>query len=352
MKKVLISAVLLSSLIGQVNITDAQGQVKPCYTASKVQIKTPNMLNGKTVNAIKSGKYSFNGVKLDMTYPSVKKLLGKPNKEIVQQNQFGKMITLKYNNLSVYFLSNNRYAKAEKTKVIDIEYQFPTQSKLELKKIQSYYGKPKDVTTGVEDKDSQYDNFMFNYKKLGKLWILKTISLQSLNEPVINEETMGKNMRKTKIAHNGEYTITNSDIKHMAKGTFALKGAKLNMTYNAATKAIGQSLEDRTVITPNGTRIHQDYAFGEVNLEYKANDCFSAPVLKQMLFDYQMRGLTFSKIERLVGKPNRTVNGKMDTTYVDDKEIKVRTRTNTYGHLIAKGEYYKGQWHVTEVQYK
>ena len=42
----------------------------------------------------------------------------------------------------------------------------------------------------------------------------------------------------------------------------------------------------------------------------------------------------------------------MDTTYVGNKEIKVKTRTNTYGHMIAKCEYYKDEWRVTEVQYK
>jgi len=34
------------------------------------------------------------------------------------------------------------------------------------------------------------------------------------------------------------------------------------------------------------------------------------------------------------------------------KEIKVKTGTNTYGYLIAKGEYYKDEWCVTEGQYE
>ncbi|WP_419744048.1 hypothetical protein ACN5ZK_06195 [Macrococcoides bohemicum] len=46
------------------------------------------------------------------------------------------------------------------------------------------------------------------------------------------------------------------------------------------------------------------------------------------------------------------MDGKVDITCVGNKGIKVKTRTNTYGHLIAKGEYYKCKWRVTEVQYK
>ncbi|RAI79064.1 hypothetical protein BFS35_012670 [Macrococcoides goetzii] len=72
MKKALLSALLLAGLVGQVNIADAQGEVKPCYTASKVQVKSPNMLERKTINAIKSGQYSFGGIKLDMSYPGIR----------------------------------------------------------------------------------------------------------------------------------------------------------------------------------------------------------------------------------------------------------------------------------------
>lgn len=42
----------------------------------------------------------------------------------------------------------------------------------------------------------------------------------------------------------------------------------------------------------------------------------------------------------------------MDTKYVGNKEIKLITRTNTYAHLIAKDEYYKDEWSVTEGQYQ
>lgn len=42
----------------------------------------------------------------------------------------------------------------------------------------------------------------------------------------------------------------------------------------------------------------------------------------------------------------------MDTTYVGNKLIKAKTRTNTYGHLIVIVQYYKGEWRVTEVVYK
>lgn len=338
--------------MGQVNVAEAKEQVKPCYTASKVKVKAPNMLNSKTINAIKSGQYSFNGVKLDMTYPSVKKAMGEPKKELIVQNQFGKLITLEYDDVSFALFSNDRYAKSEKLKVIDVNYTFPKKNRLNLKQLQGKYGKPEDVTTGAKEKDVNYNNFLLQYTKSGKSWLLSSMDLLTKKEPVINEKTMAKNNRKTKIAHNGQYTITNSDIKHMAKGTFALKGAKLNVTVPAATKAIGQALESRKVITPYGTTVSQDYAFGEVHLSYYAKDCTSSAVLKQMIFNYEMRGLNFSKIESLIGKPDKVVNGKLDTTYVGNKEIKVKTRTNTYGHLIAKGEYVKGEWRVTEVQYK
>nr|WP_279512573.1 hypothetical protein [Macrococcus goetzii] len=42
----------------------------------------------------------------------------------------------------------------------------------------------------------------------------------------------------------------------------------------------------------------------------------------------------------------------METKYVGNKEIKVKTRANTYGQLIAKGEYYKDEWRLNEGQYK
>lgn len=352
MKKALISALLLAGLVGQVNIADAQGEVKPCYTASKVQVKAPNMLERKTINAIKSGQYSFGSIKLDMTYSAVKKALGKPKMEMLQQNQFGKMVTLKYNHLTLSLFSNNRYAKTNTVKVIGITYNFPKENRFDIKQLQSKYGKPEDITTGVNDKDVNYNNYYLKYKKSGKSWLLNSMDLMTKHEPVIDENTMAKNNKKTKIAHNGEYTITNSDIKNMAKGTFALKGAKLNMTPAKATKAIGQALEDRTVITPKGEDVFQEYAFGSVHVRYQSKDCASSPVLKQMIFDYDKRGLTFSKIESLVGKADQTVDGKMDTTYVGNKEIKVKTKTNTYGHLIAIAQYYKGAWHVTEVQYK
>jgi len=99
-------------------------------------------------------------------------------------------------------------------------------------------------------------------------------------------------------------------------------------------------------------RYFKGYAFRLLDVRYQSKDCASTPVLNQMIFDYDKCGLTFSKIESLVGKADQTVDGKVDTTYVGNKEIKVKTRTNTYGHLIAKGEYYKGEWRVTEVQYK
>ncbi|WP_414049225.1 hypothetical protein [Macrococcus animalis] len=341
MKKLLLSSIFITCLVGQVNVADAKGQVKPCYTASKVQVKAPNMLNSKTINAIKTGQYSFNGVKLDMYYPTVKKILGEPKMEMVAQNQFGKTMTLKYDDISFALFSNDRYAKSEKLKVIDVTYTFPKKNRLDLKQLQGKYGKPEDVTTGAKEKDVNYNNFLFQYTKSGKSWLLNSMDLLTKKEPVITEKTMAKNNRKTKIAHHGQYTITNSDIKHMAKGTFALKGAKLNMTAPVATKAIGQALESRKVITPYGTTVSQDYAFGEVHLSYYAKDCTSAPVLKQMIFNYEMRGLNFSKIESLVGKPDKVVNGKLDTTYVGNKEIKVKTRTNTYGHLIAKGSMLK-----------
>ncbi len=352
MKKALLSALLLSGLVSQVNIADAQGEVKPCYIASKVQVKAPNMLERKTINAIKSGQYSFDGIKLDMTYPAVKKVLGKPKMEMVEQYQFGKMVTLKYNHLKLTLFSNDRYAKPDTIKVIGITYDFPKYNRFDIKQLQSKYGKPEDITTGVNDKDVNYNNYYLKYKKSGKSWLLNSMDLMTKNEPVIDENTMAKNNKKTKIAHTGEYTITNSDIKNMAKGTFALKGAKLNMTPAAATKAIGQALEDRTIMTPNGTDVFQEYAFGSVHVRYQSKDCASSPVLKQMIFDYDKRGLSFSKIESLVGKADQTVDGKVDTTYVGNKEIKVKTRTNTYGHLIAIGQYYKGEWRVTEVQYK
>ncbi len=352
MKKALLSALLLSGLVSQVNIADAKGEVKQCYTASKVQVKAPNMLERKTINAIKSGQYSFGGIKLDMSYPAVKKVLGKPKMEMVEQYQFGKMVTLKYNHLKLTLFSNDRYAKPDTIKVIGITYNFPKENRFDIKQLQSKYGKPEDITTGANDKDVNYNNYNLKYKKSGKSWLLSSMDLMTKHEPVIDETTMAKNHKKTKIAHTGEYTITNSDIKNMAKGTFALKGAKLNMTATAATKAIGQALEDRTVITPKGADVFQEYAFGSVHVRYQSKDCASSPVLKQMIFDYDKRGLTFSKIESLVGKADQTVDGKMDTTYVGNKEIKVKTRTNTYGHLIAIGQYYKGEWRVTEVQYK
>jgi len=67
-----------------------------------------------------------------------------------------------------------------------------------------------------------------------------------------------------------------------------------------------------------------------VHVRYQSKDCASTPVLNQMIFDYDKRDLTYSKIENLVGKADQTVEGKMDTTYVGNKEIKVKkeqTRT-------------------------
>ncbi|WP_414054303.1 hypothetical protein ACMGE6_02285 [Macrococcus equi] len=352
MKKVVLSAVLLTGLVSQVGVADAQAQVKPCYTASNVQTNQVNMLDSKTISALKSGKYSFNGVKIDMTYNQVLKLLGKPNREIIEQNQFGKMINLKYNNLTIALFSNNRYAKKEAVKVYDVDYHFKKKDRLDLKQVQSKYGKPSEIDSGVDVKQLRYKNFTLQFDKSGKAWKLGSLNVTTTKEPVINEKTMGKNNLKSKIAKNGEYTLTNSDIKNMAKGTFALKGAKLNMTAAQTAKAMGQSLQDQTVITPFGETINQDHAFGSVNLLYIGKDCTKPSSLKEMTFDYQMRGLTFSKIESLVGKADKSVNGKNDTTYIDGIEHKVKTRTNTYGHLIAKGEYYRGQWHVTEVKYK
>lgn len=89
-----------------------------------------------------------------------------------------------------------------------------------------------------------------------------------------------------------------------------------------------------------------------MHVRYQSKDCASTPVLNQMIFDYDKRDLTFSKIENLVGKADQTVDGKMDTTYVGNKLIKAKTRTNTYGHLIVIVQYYKGEWRVTEVVYK
>lgn len=80
-----------------------------------------------------------------------------------------------------------------------------------------------------------------------------------------------------------------------------------------------------------------------MHIRYPSKDCVSSPLLKQMIFDYDKRGLTFSKIESLVGKADQTVDGKMDTKYVGNKLIKAKTRTNTYGHLIVKSESYKGE---------
>lgn len=352
MKKLLISSILIASVVGQVNVVDAKGQVSQCYTASKVQVKSPNMLDTRTTNAIKMGTYGMNGIKINQRYSAVKKALGAPKLEVIEQSQFGKSATLKYNNVTISLISTDRYAKNENLEVINIEYTFPKQNRYTINQIQREHGKTADTTTNGKYKEENYNNYSFNYIKSGKSWVLKSMSLSSIKEYEIIEKILKKNNRKTKIAHNGQYTITNSDIKHMKKGTFSLKGAKLKMTPAQATKSIGQSLKDQKVITPYGTTASQDYAFGEVNLNFQSKHCTSAPVLKVMTFDYQSRGLTFSKIERLVGKPNKVVNGKKESIYINDKDVKVKTRTNTYGHLVAKGQYIKGKWQVTEVKYK
>lgn len=94
------------------------------------------------------------------------------------------------------------------------------------------------------------------------------------------------------------------------------------MKATATTKAIGQALGDRTVMTPNGTEVFQEYAFVSVHVRYQSKDCASSPVLKQMIFDYDKRGLTFSKIENLVAKAAQTVNGTWILPMLTIKKLK------------------------------
>lgn len=52
-----------------------------------------------------------------------------------------------------------------------------------------------------------------------------------------------------------------------------------------------------------------------MHVRYQSKDYDSSPVHNQMIFDYDKRGLTFSKIESLVSIADQTVDGKMYTVY-------------------------------------
>lgn len=354
MKKVLISAVVLSALVSPFQIANAQGTVKatPCYTTSKVVIKTPNLLNSKTINELKSGIYIFNGITKDMTIKDVKKKLGQPKKETVAQAETGKVVTLHYSQTDITFFSTDRYEKNEAMKILDIEYKLNKQQ-LEYKTLREKLGKPLDTTKGVDVIYTRYDNFSVEYYKINNRWIAVNIAMDINKEPEITPATIKKNIRKSVFNDQTNYVISNSDIKNMAKGTLSLKGVKLNMTQKEVYKAIGQSYQDVMITTPKGKKLIQDYVdFTQMKFQYNAKNCESVQRLKSITFDYALRGLTFNKIESLVGKPDKVVQGKLTTTLVDNKDVKVPTRTNTYGHLIVKGELVKGKYRVLKLEYK
>lgn len=354
MKKALISAVVLSALISPFQIANAQGTVKatPCYTNSKVAIKTPNLLNSKTINELKSGTYIFNGITKDMTIKDVKKKLGQPKKETVAQAETGKILTLHYSQTDITFFSTNRYEKNEAMKILDIEYKLNKQQ-LEYKILREKLGKPLDTTKGVDVIYTLYDNFSVEYYKINNRWIAVNIAMDINKEPEITPATIKKNIRKSVFNDQTNYVISNSDIKNMAKGTLSLNGVKLNMTQKEVYKAIGQSYQDVMITTPKGKKLRQDYVdFTQMTFQYNANNCESVQHLQSITFDYALRGLTFNKIESLVGKPDKVVQGKLTTTLVDNKDVKVPTRTNTYGHLTVKGELVKGKYRVLKLVYK
>ncbi|WP_414047640.1 hypothetical protein ACMGE7_01810 [Macrococcus equi] len=358
MKKVIVSAILLSSLFGGAGVSHAQGDAKPevkkCYTPGTTGFIAPKKLDTKTIAELKKGTYQYKGIKIGTSYNDIIKRFGKPEKERIENSAYGKMIELKYGKVGLLFLSVDRYANKSTMKLTEAGYDLSKTERFTKTEADKWFGKATEVDKGKDHLVVTYGKVGVEFDVKKKPYTAKSVMMVGdADSIIIDETTMKKNTRPGKFNGKTTPTFTNSDIKAMAAGTFSLKGAKLNMTPAQVNKAIGQVYQENYVTTAKQRSLKQHIAdFYEIEFNYIASDCNAPLKLQNMKFDYSFRGLTFDKVESLVGKPNKSVQDKPEVTTVDNKEVKVPTRTNTYGHLTVKGELVKGKYRVLNMEYK
>ncbi|TDM14306.1 hypothetical protein [Macrococcus bovicus] len=132
-------------------------------------------------------------------------------------------------------------------------------------------------------------------------------------------------------------------VSQLKKGTYAVKGVKLNTTYAQAVKVLGTPINEYEIRSDEWAMV--DASYGPVSFtagEENRHAEISQMKLQSFLFDSTKKPVKLKDIQKNLGKSSFT-----DFYDNETKNIKDDFLTRTYGHLTINFERPTGEWTVS-----
>ncbi|MFC6292315.1 hypothetical protein BHU61_00150 [Macrococcus epidermidis] len=347
MKKIIASALVLSTLIGGGHAAEAKSQ-PTCKIEKSVDHKFPNIKNQKTIDALKHLTYKYKGVGIGTTYAEVLKKLGAPETISYSSSEAGKEVTAQFGSVMISAINQTGKGGYNQAKVYSLEFINQGDQRTTRDDIKAMLGKPTDTMKEKYSLLEVYNDFSISYKIINKRSEIIEMAMTDLSR--INSKYKENNT--SRIKNQKPHKFTAKELLAIRDGKYNFYGLKLWMTPEAAKKAVGGANETST------TRIGKDYlmtqTYGKddfLSVDYRSNDCGKTYKISNFMVDYDFAKQSLTDIEKVVGKPDRSEKG----SYVEEengvKGKRIPTVMNEYGHLALNAEKINGKWNVLDIQY-
>ncbi|TDM04698.1 hypothetical protein [Macrococcus carouselicus] len=342
MKKLLAAALAASVLTtGTVQVTEA---------ASKIAV--PDLKDKKTVDQLKKGTYSLQGIQLGSSYEQIYKKLGVPGTEYESRSDDWTYLSADYNQVNISSEADSRKAKVADMKVDNIYFDYAGKN-YKLKDISAVLGKYKYSETFDNDtKDIKDDTLDREYGHL-TLFFERPQGEWVLTGGYINNEVR-ETVDSSKLKNADFTALKGSEYKAMKKGDYTLFGVKPGMTNAQIVAKVGESSSDD--ITRKKGQVKEVVAtYGsEMNILFNYN-VPAGNILKQITFSYDLydHPQKLTTAEKYLGTATSVKNGSYMEETDTGKQSKIYTTTRQYGKNVkVTAEKHNGLWLVATVTYQ
>lgn len=347
MKKIIASALVLSTLIGGGHTAEAKSQ-PTCKIEKSVDHKFPNIKNQKTIDGLKHLTYKYKGVGIGTTYAEVLKKLGAPETISYSTSEVGKEVTAQFGSVMISAINQTGKGGYNQAKVYGINFTNQGDVRTTRDDIKAMLGKPTDTIKEKYSLLEIYNHFSISYKMINK--DSEIIEMEMIDMSKVNLKH--KEKITSRIKDQKPHKFTAKELLAIRDGKYNFYGLKLWMTPEAAKKVVGGANQTSTL------RIGKDYAMTQLygkddflSVDYRSNDCGKTYKISNFMVDYDFAKQTLADIEKIVGKPDTSEKG----SYVEEmdgvKGKKIPTVMNEYGHLTLNAEKIDGKWNVVDIQY-